>query len=228
MYRYETHCHTKEVSLCAKIPAKEVVRFYKKQGYTGLFITDHFKCGGDHCLQDKSWETYIYTSCQGYARAKEAGDQMGVDVFFGWEYTHASYIGADFLTYGLDQDWLLSHPEILHMPIRDYLTTVRNAGGLAIHAHPFREQGYIEMIRLLPRHVDGVESPNANRTPFENQTAAEYAEKYGLFLFAGTDNHRGKDQTRFCGIDTEQKVQSEAHFVHLLKQGKFQRFDIQR
>src|SRR5690606_24449433 len=38
MYKYETHAHTAEVSRCATIPAKELVRFYKSMGYAGICI----------------------------------------------------------------------------------------------------------------------------------------------------------------------------------------------
>lgn len=41
-YRYETHMHTAEGSRCGRMPAAEMVRAYKKLGYTGVFVTDHF------------------------------------------------------------------------------------------------------------------------------------------------------------------------------------------
>ena len=41
-YKYETHLHTSEVSKCAYNTGAEMVRAYKKAGYTGIFVTDHF------------------------------------------------------------------------------------------------------------------------------------------------------------------------------------------
>ncbi len=41
-YQYETHLHTSEVSACSVAPAVELVHFYKKLGYAGIFVTDHF------------------------------------------------------------------------------------------------------------------------------------------------------------------------------------------
>ena len=40
-YKYELHCHTKEVSRCGAVPAAEIVKMYKENGYDGIVITDH-------------------------------------------------------------------------------------------------------------------------------------------------------------------------------------------
>lgn len=45
MFLYETHCHTAPVSKCGKASAEDTVRFYKKMGYDGVFITNHFLAG---------------------------------------------------------------------------------------------------------------------------------------------------------------------------------------
>jgi hypothetical protein len=44
-YRYETHLHTCQGSLCGRSTGAEHARFYKEAGYQGVIITDHF-CGG--------------------------------------------------------------------------------------------------------------------------------------------------------------------------------------
>ena len=42
-YLYETHLHTFPVSKCAgKNPVRETLEFYREQGFTGIFITNHF------------------------------------------------------------------------------------------------------------------------------------------------------------------------------------------
>lgn len=41
-FLYETHCHTQISSACAVSSAVELVDTYLKNGYTGIFITDHF------------------------------------------------------------------------------------------------------------------------------------------------------------------------------------------
>ena len=111
------------------------------------------------------------------------------------------------------------------MPIVDYLRYVRSQGALVIHAHPFREAPYIPYIQLLPRQVDGVEILNACRKDFENERAAEYARNYGLPVFAGGDNHSAAKQTRLCGIDTEEPLESIQDFIRVFRAGKYRLFD---
>lgn len=188
MYKYEMHCHTSEGSRCAHISAAEMADFYKKSGYTGLTITDHFFNGNTTVPKELPWKERVELFEKGYINAFKRGKEIGLDVFFGWE---VSAQGTDFLTYGLDAEWLYKHEDCDKMRISDYCDLVRADGGYIVQAHPFREAGYIEMIRLLPRKVDAVETINACRTDFENRMADQYADNYSLLKFCGTDNHVG-------------------------------------
>ena len=191
MFIYETHCHTKETSRCSRISGADLIAFYHSIGYTGVIITDHFFNGNTSVPAGLRWAERVELFAAGYRAAKQRGDQLGVDVFFGWEFTHERK-GNDFLTYGLDVDWLLAHPDCDKLHINDYCDLVHQDGGFVVHAHPFREAGYIDMIRLVPRKVDAVESINACRTAFENRMADQYADNYALRKFCGSDNHHGE------------------------------------
>jgi len=138
-------------------------------------------------------------------------------VFFGTEIT---YHGTDFLIYGLDKEWWLSHAEIARLDIHERLELMAKSGALIIQAHPFREAMYIDCIRLFPRHVHGVEVFNGCRTNLENDMAALYAEKYFLLPFAGSDNHRAGKQTRFGGMQSETPLIDEKDFVARVKNGE--------
>lgn len=216
-FLYETHLHTAEVSRCARRPAEEQVGYYRDLGYAGLIVTDHFlnNCSCLAC-SDKTWEERIDDFCRGYDLAAEAGAKFSMDVMFGFEY---SLHGNDFLVYGLTPEWLKAHPGQLEWEIRQYMETARAAGALVVHAHPFREADYIDMIRLLPRHVDGVEVYNANRSDFENERAQEYARAYGLGLSAGSDNHRG-EQARLAGLQTEKRYADAKELIAAALRGE--------
>ncbi|MBQ4322475.1 MAG: PHP domain-containing protein [Clostridia bacterium] len=188
---YDTHIHTSVGSRCGHVPPEEVVRRFKKRGYTGIFITDHFFNNPSTTVPFKEipWEDAIEQYCLPYETAKKEGEKVGLQVFFGFE---NSYQGNDILTYGLDKEWLKAHPEIMQMPIRQYCEFARSEGGLVVHAHPFREAGYIDLIRLMPRSVDAVEVLNASCSDFQNARAAEYATNYDLAVTGGSDYHAGK------------------------------------
>ena len=221
MYIYETHCHTSESSKCATASGDTQARFYKSRGFTGIFVTDHFLNGNTTAAWDLPWDKRVDILFSGYESAKKTGDEIGLDVFFGWEYT---VNGSDFLTYGLDKKWLLKHPEVMELHPNDYFDLARSAGAYISHAHPFREDWYIDMIRLFPRKCDGVEIINSHRTQFENDMAKFYADKYGLPYTAGSDNHNA-DQARLSGIAFDRRITSESDFVNALKSEKYEIYD---
>ena len=216
MYKYETHCHTSEVSKCSHITAEDLVSFYKDEGFSGVFITDHFFNGNTTVECGQKWEKMVEDFCEGFKKASKKGSEIGIDVFFAFEY---SYHGTDVLVYGLDETWLLNHPDVLQLGTTDFCDFARSEGALLIHAHPYREASYIDMIRLFPRKVDGVEIYNACRTDFENDRAAEYAENYALLCSAGTDNHVGFRES-LGGMEFNEKITSVSDFVLKMKTGK--------
>ena len=220
MYKYETHVHTSEVSACANATGAAQARFYKSLGYTGIIITDHFFNGNSSIPRELPWTEKVKRFCLGYENAKKSGEEIGLDVFFGWEY---SYKGSDFLTYGLDKQWLMENPIVMDMDLNSYCDFVRDQGGIVIHAHPFREASYISMIRLIPRKCDGVEIVNSNRTELENRMAAIYAENYDLLPFAGSDNHTAA-QDKLNGIALQKKITDSHEFVQLIKNKKYRLF----
>lgn len=224
MYRYELHSHTAEVSRCSKITACDIVDFYKSMGFAGVFITDHFFNGNTTVDTNQSWSKMVSDFMVGYKIAKERGDEIGINVFFGFEY---SYHGTDVLVYGLDEKWLLQHPFIMQMRTTEFCDYARSEGALLIHAHPYREASYINMIRLFPRNVDGVEIYNACRTDFENDRAKEYADNYNLLYSAGTDNHVGRRKS-LGGMEFDVKINNVNEFIQNMRKqsGKIFRIDL--
>lgn len=223
-YRYETHMHTKEASACAGSTGAEMARAYKEAGYDGIIVTDHFFYGNTGVDRSLPWGEWVEAFCKGYEAAKAEGDKIGLKVFFGWE---AGYKGTEFLIYGLDKEWLLTHPEIKDATVEEQWKLVNAAGGLVIHAHPFREEFYIPEIRLYPELVHGVEAINATHSsPFShhhinpafNERALEYAKKHNLPITGGSDGH----DTLLLGggIETEEPMNSIMDYVDLIKENK--------
>ena len=116
MYRYETHSHTFPVSKCARVSPREVVEFYKEAGYDGIFITNHFIDGNINIERSRPYEERINFYFSDYEEAKKLEDEIGIKVFYGVE---VSYMGIDFLVYGLDKEWFLAHPEIETLSFRN-------------------------------------------------------------------------------------------------------------
>lgn len=214
LYKYETHCHTSEGSKCASSTAAEMVRKYKEIGYTGIIVTDHFFNGNCAVPRDLPWKERIDLYYKGYEHAKLEGEKIGLQVFFGIEWT---YHGIDFLTYGLSREWLYEHPEIEHMEVPEYINLVHEAGAFVIHAHPFREAHYIHEFILCPYLEDAVEVYNtSHRDPITDQRAKWYADSYGKIYTSGSDAH-SVDKMTGGGISFDHKVNSIEEIIELIR-----------
>jgi len=213
-YFYETHLHTAPVSKCGKCSVRETLTFYKSIHYDGVFITNHFIDGNINCDKALPYAEKIEYYFSDYEQALEIGAEIGLPVFLGIE---SSYLGTDFLIYGIDKAWCLAHPEIEQVDKKQMLAMMAEAGALIIQAHPFREASYIDHIRLFPRSVHGVEVYNACRTELENNMAKIYSEQYDLIPFAGTDNHVGGNRTALGGMQSETPLINEQDFITRVK-----------
>lgn len=226
-YLYETHLHTSQSSACGRSTGSEHVRFYKKLGYQGVIITDHFFGGNTAVPRDLPWQERIERFCAGYEEAFEEGKRCGLDVFFGWEqgYGGKNGVGSDeYLIYGLDKAWLLAHPEVEHWTRKEQLEGVHRAGGCVIQAHPFRNRDYISRICLARDYVDGVEVGNAGNEAFNDAYALRYAKEYDLAMTAGSDNHlSGKEKwvkENLMGIVTQERLTCIGDLVRMINNKK--------
>lgn len=223
MYLYETHLHTFPVSICGKADVRQTLEFYKQMGYTGVFLTNHFLDGNLNIDPALPYEEKLAFYFSDYEKALELGEQLGIRVFLGVE---ISYKGTDFLIYGLDRDWYFAHPEIMELPKKQELELMREHGALVIQAHPYREDWYIDHIRLFPRSVHGVEVINASRYDRENEMARLYAEGYGLIPFAGSDNHVAERAKRLAGMGAAEPIADELDFVKKILHGQMEIFTL--
>lgn len=223
-YLYETHMHTSESSACARSTGEEMAKAARDAGYTGVIITNHNWYGNSCIDRSLPWEAWIEQFCTGYENARDWGEQHGLDVFFGYE---SCYRGTEFLIYGVDKQWLLAHPEIKDASVLAQYHMIHEAGGMVIHAHPFREEYYIPEVRLFPEAVDGVEGINAthsshlstghNKAEFD-RLAVSYAREHNLPMTAGSDVHT----TRLFGggMAFKRKLHSIEDFCQAVLKGE--------
>jgi len=185
-YLYETHLHTKGPSACGATEPEDYIDVYKRAGYAGIIVTDHFFNGNSGIDRSLPWEERVRQFCSGYERALEASRGKDFDVFFGLEY---NFDGDEYLIYGIDKEWLIAHPEIMTQSHESLFKMIDEAGGLMIQAHPYRMRSYIKQINLHPECVHGLEVYNAGNHPEENDKALALAQEKGLPCTSGSDMH---------------------------------------
>lgn len=213
-HKYETHCHTSEASACGESSASEMVKAYYEAGYSGMCITDHFFNGNTAVDSRLKWKDRVKAFCAGYHEAIKAAKDLDFDVFFGWEY---GYHGTDLLTYGLSEEFLFANEDILEWPIEMYFDKVHEAGGIIVHAHPFRERPYIKEIRIFTEYIDAVEVFNSgNDEEVFNTRALEYALKHKLPGTRGSDCHNANNLPGE-GVTFNERLTSVEDFIkHIL------------
>jgi len=217
-YKYEVHMHTAQASACGKTPGAEYIAEFKRLGYDGMIITDHFYHGNTKPDRDLKWEDYIEEFCKGYEAAKAEGDRQGVKVFFGWEENHH---GDEYLIYGPDKAWLLAHPEIRDADQTEYLKMIHEAGGLVVQAHPFRERPYMSLINVHPYQCDAMEACNFGNPPYQDAFAYNFCKDRGIVMTSGTDLHDVKNlEPSGAGMVFEKPLESIWDYVNAVRSGK--------
>ena len=216
-YKYDTHIHSLEASACGKNGIREMVKAYHKAGYTGFIVTDHFIHGNTAVPRELPWAERRKLYYDVYLQAKEEGEKIDFDVFFGVEHYYEK--AREILVYGIDLDFLLSHPELVAADIDTFAKTVHEAGGILVHAHPYRQRSYIpENFQARTDLCDGIEVYNAHDPWEHNKLAIDDALKLNKLPFSGGDMHRIDDPTiGNAGIVLDRRVKSIEELVNMIK-----------
>ena len=158
MAKIEVHFHTDESSICGKVPAAKGVAAYKRGGYDGIMVTDHFSkqtLGGK--ADGKDWNEIKEHVLKGYRAAKKAGEELGVRIYLGLEIRFPEN-DNDYLLFGLEEGFLDRHPWAYETTPEKFYQVVKEENLCIIQAHPFRigcEPGN-------PAYLDGAEYFNAH------------------------------------------------------------------
>lgn len=211
MQLVETHCHTREVSLCARVPAADIPAMYKTAGYGTIIVTDHYnhwtlaELASDRSTQIDRW-------LDGYRAVKDAGDAVGITVLLGMELALPDFRG-EFLVYGAGEEFLHRYPGLVEISLERVCEIAAEEGLLLYQAHPFREN----MDRAPARLLQGVEVHNGNpRHDSRNGLAAGFARDHGLRRIAGSDFHQAEDLGR-GGIWLPEGIGTNGQLVEYLK-----------
>lgn len=187
----DTHLHTEEFSSDSFLPIEKAIQQGKKMGLDGICVTDHESMGMRSYAQELSMKRNFLVL-------------VGLELL--------TYEG-DLLIFGLD-----AVPE-KKMHALDVLSLVEEQGGVAVSAHPFRDngRGMGNFIRSLPG-LSGIEAFNGSTRLTHNFKAHVLAEELRLPRLGGSDAHLvervGRYATAFPGV-----VHTEEDFIGAIRTG---------
>ena len=213
-YKYEMHCHTGLISLCAKTEPKELVKLYADLGYSGLVLTDHYSpmtfLFRGIFTPEKMSDFYLST----YRQLKDYGGDS-FTVLLGMELRHYG-TANDYLIYGVEEDWLLRQPNMLNWGMKKRYEETRKAGYLLFQAHPYRP--FIH--RCDPKYIDGIEIWNGHTEKEANEKACAWAQQTGKLIVSGGDCHSPDDHAN-GGIITHRPIRNNADLLDALRAQDF-------
>ena len=211
-FKYDTHVHTSETSICGKDDAKTLVRLYKKAGYHGIVITDHYTKDFFEGLAQDSWNKKMDRYLTGYFTAVEEGKRIGLRVLLGIELKFGEN-NNEYLVYGFEPDFLYQNPGLYEMDLKSFSKFAEDTRLLVYQAHPFR----VMVTPADPRYLHGVEIYNGNpRHNSYNERAYDYAVRHNLKMLSGSDFHQMQDTSR-GGIILKEAPENSLEFANILR-----------
>ncbi|MCD8094971.1 MAG: histidinol-phosphatase [Ruminococcus sp.] len=222
MFRTETHLHTAECSACTSASGSEQAQHYKELGYDTIIVTDHFLNGNTTIDRSLPWSEKMELFCLGFENAKAKGEELGLNVLFGLEY---SWNGSDFLAYGIDKQWLKENDDLMDISVYEFCNRVHFAGGIIVHAHPFRRMSYLRDIKLIPDFCDGVEVYNGgNHAKEDDERALWYAKEFNLIQTAGSDCHH-LNSDKFYSVVTDFEIKSIEQYCDAVRNNAIKKLE---
>lgn len=216
MYKFDTHVHTSETSICGMLTGAQTAELYHNEGYFGICITDHYykpffsKLDGD-------WNYKIDRFLEGYKSALTASADINIKVMLGLE-MRLEGSSNEYLIYGVTEEFLKNNPKLYELDLQSLHSLVKKENLLMYQAHPFRPN----MTPADPSLIDGIEVYNGNpRQNSRNTDAYEYAKKHGLKMLSGSDCHQIEDVAR-GGISTNAEIFTNEDFTKMIRTGNYE------
>lgn len=215
MFKTELHCHSNDISQCARVANEEIINTFYTNGYSTLVLSNHLNKSTMDVICPNDWCGFVDKYFEAYEKLK--GEAQGkLNVLFGAELRFNENCN-DYLLFGLTKEFLYEHPEIFSLNPEKFHSLAKENGILFIQAHPFRNR----MTVIRPDYLDGVEVFNGHfGHDSRNEIAAAWAEKFGLIKTSGTDYHYITSPAN-GGILTDEEITDMYQLIEILKGGNY-------
>ncbi len=214
-FKTELHCHSNDISFCAKVDTKTIIDKFVSAGYSTLVLANHFI---EHMVEPHgchSWDEWIDKYLWAYEKLKKEGEGK-INILLGMELRFNNN-NNDYLVFGISEKFLRDNPDFYKLDIWKFHDLAKENGLIVVQAHPFRDG----MTVTHPHAVDGVEVFNGHGGhDSRNDIADAWADKFGLIKTSGTDFHYDYAPAN-AGIITDFEIKDMDTLVETLKSGNY-------
>ncbi len=225
LLKIDPHVHSSKISTCSHVTVEEIIDEKQKRGYDGAVLTNHCQSWYYPPAEHKY---YIERVIEEFQRGKAYADKKNFRLFLGLEVTLENPRYADWLLYGVSEEFLRATPCLYQLTQRELFALCEEWGVVLIQAHPFRAR----QMPGEPEFMHGVEI-NCSHSDLENTKSVQaFAALHDLLVTCGTDYHFPQN-TYFGGIllpeycHTAQDIAKhirEAGYVDVIMEGEITRY----
>ncbi len=217
----DTHVHTKGVSMCGQMTYKEVIDYKKKIGYGGMILTNHCQT---FYFDNMSYSDYAEMVIKEYRLAKEYGDSVGFEVFYGLEVSVDLPHYSDIVLIGVTDRFMRETSGLCFMSHEELYNLSKKYGIIVVQAHPYRQNALpyrpnTNMSPLDPKYLDGIEINCKSSDIGYKDKVIDFAERGNLLVTCGTDFHRITDD-RLLGLEIPDGISETKELIEYLSGNK--------
>ena len=216
LLKIDPHVHSNGISRCSQMTCEEIIDEKIALGYDGAILTNHCQ---EWYYKPESHALFIEEVIEEFYRGKAYADSKGFRLYLGLEVTLMQPHYADWLLYGITEEFLRSTPCLYQLSQKELFALCEKWGVLLVQAHPFRQSPG------EPKYMHGIEHNCSQGDVYKFDLVEAFAKAHGLLITCGTDYHF-KENTRFGGIYIDESCQTAADIVAYIKNVKSVKFFI--
>ena len=204
--KIDTHTHSSGVSKCSRVTCEELIDQKIALGYDGAVLTNHCQAWYYQPEEHSAWAKNFleeYERGRQYAKARNFPFLLGIEITL----NEPHY--ADWLVYGVTEEFLRDVPAPYRLKQRELFEICKTYGMVMVQAHPYRQ---------MPGEVEYMHGIEINCTPGDLQKAEEviaFARQNKRLVTCGTDYH-GADRDFFGGMRIPKEIETGVEFAQYL------------
>ena len=185
--KIDPHVHSKGISTCSKISCEEIIDKKRRLGFDGVILTNHCQAW---YYPETEHKNYVERVIEEFHRGKAYADKKGFRFYLGLEVTLSDPHHADWLLYGVTEEFLRSAPCLYKLTQKEMNELCEKWGIVLVQAHPDRQSP------CNPQYMHGVEI-NCNSADLDKAPLVEeLAKTHDLLITCGTDDHSLQNEYR--------------------------------